>query len=41
MGLGLYMFKSILDSHDQDIFVTSENGQTTFTFTLAEAPREG
>ncbi len=41
VGLGLYMVKSILDSHDQDIFVTSENGKTTFTFTLAEAHREG
>ena len=36
-GLGLYMVKAILDSHDQDIYVTSENGETAFIFTLAEA----
>lgn len=36
-GLGLYMVKAILDSHDQDIYVTSENGETVFIFTLAEA----
>jgi len=33
-GLGLYMVKAILDAHDQDIFVTSEDGVTAFTFTL-------
>lgn len=37
VGLGLYMVKSILDSHDQEIFVTSENGETVFTFSLTEA----
>lgn len=36
-GLGLYMVKAILDSHDQDIYVTSENGETAFIFTLAKA----
>lgn len=36
VGLGLYMVKAILDAHDQDIFVTSENGVTAFTFTVAE-----
>ena len=40
VGLGLHMVKAILDSHDQDIFVTSENGETSFTFTLAETGRE-
>ncbi len=38
VGLGLYIVKAILDSHDQDIFVTCEDGETRFTFTLAEAP---
>ena len=37
MGLGLYMVRQILSAHDQDIFVTSENGVTAFTFTLALA----
>ena len=37
VGLGLYMVREILAAHDQDIFVTSENGVTTFTFTLALA----
>lgn len=36
-GLGLYMVKAILDSHDQDIFVKSMDGETSFVFTLAEA----
>lgn len=49
VGLGLYMVRQILAAHDQDIFVTSENGVTVFTFTLAladsgragkDAPRE-
>lgn len=34
VGLGLYIVKTILNSHGEDIFVTSENGLTTFTFTL-------
>ncbi len=37
VGLGLYMVRQILAAHDQDIFVTSENGMTVFTFTLALA----
>lgn len=41
VGLGLYMVKQILSAHDQDIFVTSENGVTAFTFTLALAPEKG
>jgi len=36
-GLGLFMVKAILDSHDQDIYVSSENGETSFLFTLTEA----
>lgn len=34
VGLGLYIVKTILNSHGEDIRVTSENGLTTFTFTL-------
>ena len=34
VGLGLYIVKTILDCHGEDIYVTSENELTTFTFTL-------
>lgn len=34
VGLGLYIVKTILNSHGEDIAVQSENGVTTFTFTL-------
>ena len=34
VGLGLYIVKTILDSHGEDVFVTSREGLTTFTFTL-------
>ena len=33
-GLGLYIVKTILDSHGEDINLTSQNGRTEFTFTL-------
>jgi signal transduction histidine kinase len=33
-GLGLYIVKTILDNHNEDIFVTSREGLTKFTFTL-------
>lgn len=33
-GLGLFIVKSIIDSHQEDIFVASENGTTRFVFTL-------
>ncbi len=33
-GLGLFIVKSIIDSHQEDIFVASENGATRFVFTL-------
>ena len=33
-GLGLYIVKTILQQHKEDINVTSENGVTTFTFSL-------
>ncbi len=34
VGLGLYLVKTILNNHDEDIYVTSENGVTEFVFTL-------
>ena len=33
-GLGLYIVKTIVCSHGENISVTSRNGKTTFTFTL-------
>lgn len=33
-GLGLYIVKTIVGSHGEDISVTSRDGMTTFTFTL-------
>jgi signal transduction histidine kinase len=37
VGLGLYIVRTILDNHAETINVTSENGLTTFTFTLTLA----
>lgn len=37
IGLGLYMVREILAAHEQDIFVTSADGVTAFTFTVALA----
>ena len=37
VGLGLYIVKTILDNHNEDIFVTSDNGLTKFIFTLTIA----
>ncbi len=34
VGLGLYIVKTILDNHNEDIYVTSGKGVTRFTFTL-------
>lgn len=34
VGLGLYLVKSIINSHDEDIAVKSEDGVTEFVFTL-------
>ena len=34
VGLGLYLVKSILNAHDEDIVATSRNGVTKFVFTL-------
>lgn len=35
-GLGLYIVKTIICSHGEDISVTSRDGKTEFTFTLTE-----
>ena len=40
VGLGLYLVKTIINSHDEDIAVKSENGYTEFVFTLALADQE-
>ena len=37
VGLGLYIVKTIIKNHRETITVTSENGVTTFTFTLTIA----
>lgn len=39
VGLGLYLVKSILDAHDEDIVVTSKDGITRFVFSLKLANR--
>lgn len=36
VGLGLYIVKTILNTYKEDITVTSENGETAFTFSLSE-----
>ena len=41
VGLGLYIVKSILDNHRENITVTSEDGTTVFSFTLTLADRKG
>ena len=37
VGLGLYIVKTILNNHKEDIAVTSQDGLTEFTFTLTKA----
>ncbi len=37
VGLGLYLVKSIINAHDEDIAVRSEDGMTEFVFTLSLA----
>ena len=37
VGLGLYIVKTILNNHKENISVTSEDGATEFTFTLTHA----
>ena len=40
-GLGLYVVKTILDQHQEEISVTSENGLTSFSFTMQMAKYNG
>ena len=40
VGLGLYIVKTILDNHLEDMFVTSTYGVTKFTFTLTISPQK-
>ncbi len=40
VGLGLYIVKAIVNRHDEDIAVTSADGVTEFSFTLALRDRE-
>ena len=37
LGLGLFLARSILHAHNEDIHVSSEDGRTEFSFTLTEA----
>ena len=37
VGLGLYIVKTILDQHREQLRASSENGVTTFTFTMTLA----
>lgn len=39
VGLGLYLVRSIINSHDEDIAVKSEDGATEFVFTLKLADK--
>jgi len=41
VGLGLYIVQTILEQHHEKIRVTSENGFTTFTFTMTLAADGG
>ena len=38
-GLGLYIVKTIILSHGEDVYVTSRDGVTEFSFTLPKAPQ--
>ncbi|MDR1736814.1 MAG: HAMP domain-containing histidine kinase [Oscillospiraceae bacterium] len=40
LGLGLYLVRSILNAHSEDIFVISENGLTEFMFSMPESREE-
>ena len=40
VGLGLYLVKSIINAHDEDIAVRSEDGMTEFVFTLPLAENQ-
>ena len=39
VGLGLYLVKTIIEGHDEDIAVTSRDGVTEFVFTLPLAEK--
>ncbi len=39
VGLGLYLVKTIINAHDEDIAVRSEDGMTEFVFTLTLAEK--
>ena len=39
VGLGLYLVKTIINAHDEDIAVRSEDGMTEFVFTLSLAEK--
>ena len=41
VGLGLYIVKTILDSHGDDIYVTSRDGVTQFVFNMKLAGEKG
>ena len=41
VGLGLYIVRTIILSHEEDIYVTSRDGVTEFTFTMPKAPTVG
>jgi signal transduction histidine kinase len=34
LGLGLYLVRRILNAHNEDIFVSSSDGRTEFSFSL-------
>ena len=40
IGLGLYIVKTIINTHQEDIFVRSKNDVTEFMFTLTLAPKK-
>ena len=40
IGLGLYIVKTIMNAHREEIFVRSENGISEFLFTLKLAPKK-
>ena len=40
VGLGLYIAKTIMNAHREDIYVRSDCGKTTFMFTLTIAPKK-
>ncbi|MDR1668445.1 MAG: HAMP domain-containing protein [Oscillospiraceae bacterium] len=39
LGLGLFLVKSIINAHNEDITTTSADGRTEFTFTLTECKK--